>query len=181
MGLEKKNSKGTQKGGVDPNPDLHYQPAASFSPPQQFIDAIEWENGWPVIAENIKSAVKHGLVLMQLRNLWYYEIDGGYRYPTNDQYRTALTNNPNHRKLYALSLDNGSQPFLTVVQNAGFNNSSYSPMGPQPVIKVWPNGDEVSYTITHITSHAHIPMLIRLYSRRTFITFNQPHITPLVS
>ena len=143
------NSNGTQKWRVDPNPDLHYQPAASFSPPQQFIDAIEWENGWPVIAENIKSAVKHGLVLMQLRNLWYYEIDGGYRYPTNDQYRTALTNNPNHRKLYVLSLDNGSQPFLTVVQNAGFNNSSYSPMGPQPVIKVWPNGDEVAYTITY--------------------------------
>jgi hypothetical protein len=137
-----RNADGTQAWRVDPNPALRYQPDSSFTPPAENIDAIEWENGWPVIAE------QHGYVLMQLRSLWWWEIDGGYRYSTNAEYRTALTNNPNHRKLYVLNLDDGSQPFLTVVQNAGFNNSNYSPMGPQPVIKNW-NGEEVAYTITY--------------------------------
>jgi hypothetical protein len=138
-----RNSDGTQAWRVDPNPALRYQPDLSFDPPAENIDAIEWENGWPVIAE------QHGYVLMQLRSLWWYEIDGSVRYPTNSQWRTYFQNNPDRRKLYVLDLDDGSQPFLTTVLNAGFNNSNYSPMGPQPVIKTWPNGDEVAYTITY--------------------------------
>ena len=106
-------------------------------------DYIDWKYGWPVVVDD------KGLVLMQLRSLWSYEIDNGVRFATNAEWRTYLQNNPEYRKLFALSLDDGSQPFLTVVMNSGFNNSGYSPMGPQPVVRSWANADTVAYTTTY--------------------------------
>lgn len=136
------NSDGSEKWRVNPNPDLKYQPADSFDPEQEAVDTIEWEYGWPVIAE------KHGLVLMQLRSLSWYQFAGSVRLSTNGRWKQFFEKNPKHRKLYVLDLDDGSQPFLTAVLNAGYNGGNFSPMGPQPVVKTWPNGDEVAYTIT---------------------------------
>jgi hypothetical protein len=142
------NTTGQQAWRTNINDVLTYDPIGIFlNRGDEYAEVYDWAAGWPVVVDN------KNLVLMQLRSSWYYEIDGGLRLATNSAYRTALDGpNRTHRKLYALFLDTGLEAFTTVVQNAGFNNSQYSPMGPQPVIKTWTNGsniDTVAYTVTY--------------------------------
>jgi len=142
------NSDGSQRWRTNVNDVLTYDPVGIYlGRGNEYAEVYDWIHGWPVVVDS------KDLVLLQLRSSWYYEIDGGLRLPTNQDYKTALDGAyRTHRKLYALNINTGTEAFTTVVQNAGFNNSQYSPMGPQPVIKTWTNGtniDTVAYTITY--------------------------------
>lgn len=106
-------------------------------------EPVEFRYGWPVIAENA------GVVLIKARlgweRLW---VDWPQ---TNTALRQFLTQNPQHQALFALRLDDGSAPFICHVGHGGYGDGDYMPMGPQPVVKRFPNGKEVVYTVIRAT------------------------------
>src|SRR2546425_812812 len=68
---------------------------------------------------------------------------------TNGATRSWLVSNPQHQNLFAINLDDGTLKFIPAV---GFGyvedwvaGTWQSAMGSQPVVKTWPNGDEVAY------------------------------------
>jgi hypothetical protein len=61
--------------------------------------------------------------------------------------RTNLTNRPDQQALFALNLSNGNTAFATNVGHGGFGDGGYMPMGPQPVVKNLPTGQEVAYVV----------------------------------
>jgi len=101
--------------------------------------AITW--GWPVIAD------QNGLVLVKLRLFWTSLWTFGIYPTTNQAIRQDLQSNPGEQSLFAMSLDNGSVPFISNIGNGGWGDQDYLPMGPQPVVKLFPDGKEVVYTV----------------------------------
>lgn len=117
-----------------------------------------WDHGWPVVAE------QHGLVLMRLAlngSLGVADVAGpgglvsgwpaGSTASTGSVTQSWLSNNPTLQSVYALSLDNGASAFIPAMGNTTTedylsNGTPFGVMGPMPVVKVWPNGDEVAYT-----------------------------------
>ncbi len=97
-------------------------------------------NGWPVIAE------EHGLVLVKLRLNWNSIFFWSPWSTSNATTRTRLTTNKNQQALIVVSLDTGTQPFIANVGHGGYGDG-FLPMGPQPVVKAFPDGSEVVYTI----------------------------------
>jgi len=110
--------------------------------PAQDTNLGESKNGWPVIAE------AHGLVLIRYRldwqTLWTWSPWPG----TNNEMRANLTSRPDQQAVFALSLDTGASMFVTNVGNGGFGDGGYLPMGPQPVVKKFANGQEVAYVVS---------------------------------
>lgn len=105
-----------------------------------------YTHGWPVIAD------QHGIVLMRLRmtrNDAFTLPEGWVTYPeTNGAIRSYLAHNPDKQCLFALNLDDGSTAFIPAVGPGGMETPELDhSMGPQPVVKQYPNGDEVVYTI----------------------------------
>lgn len=97
--------------------------------------------GWPVIAE------AHGYVLVKLRldwqALWVWDP-----WPaTNAAIRANLQNRPEYQALFVLNLDTGSVPFIANVGHGGFGDGGFLPMGPQPVIKRFADGQELAYVV----------------------------------
>ncbi len=131
-----RNTNGSQSWHVKPSPN-----PAGF--PYTF------DRGWPVIAE------QHGIVFlrMQLAHSFMgdYPSQGGIYPNMNAQVRSYLQANPSHKNLFALNLDNGAEAFVPAVGYGSteslINGTSYGVMGTQPVVKVWPNGQEVVYMI----------------------------------
>jgi hypothetical protein len=129
------NSDGTARWRVKPTP---HQPVAPYT----------FDFGWPVIAE------KHGLALVRMQlgvsELGAYPSINSIFPNTNSAVRDWLHANPDQQNLFALSLDNGTAPFVPAVGygsvdvwvNGAFSTSALHSM---PVVKVWPNGDEVVY------------------------------------
>ncbi len=104
-----------------------------------FSDPTEFRYGWPVVAENA------GYVLVKARLPWQrLWIDWPQ---TNAGMRQLLQDNPCHRALFALDLDDGSVPFIVNVGHGGYGDNDYLPMGPQPVVKPLPGGKDVVYII----------------------------------
>lgn len=102
----------------------------------------EVSNGWPVIAE------EHGYVLVKLRLDWQSLWVSPSPWPTdNDAIRNFLQTQPAYQALFVLDLDDGSVPFIANIGHGGFGDGGYLPMGPQPVVKRFPNGQEVVYTV----------------------------------
>ncbi|MCX8104026.1 MAG: PQQ-like beta-propeller repeat protein, partial [Candidatus Bipolaricaulota bacterium] len=101
----------------------------------------EVKNGWPVIAE------AHGYVLIKLRLDWNALWDASPWPANNAAMRSYLQQNPEYQALFVLDLDDGSVPFIANVGHGGFGDGGYLPMGPQPVVKRFPNGQEVVYTV----------------------------------
>ncbi|MCX7689803.1 PQQ-binding-like beta-propeller repeat protein [Thermoflexus sp.] len=102
----------------------------------------EVKNGWPVIAEG------HGLVLIKLRLDWDALWNPWNPWPgDNITMRNGLAARPAYQALFALRLADGSQAFITNVGHGGFGDGGYLPMGPQPVVKRFPNGQEVAYVV----------------------------------
>jgi hypothetical protein len=128
------NASGALKWNVKPSPN-----AAGF--PNMFDD------GWPVIAE------KHGVVFVRMMlnqaDTTAYPSTKNIFPTTNAATRSWLQSAPQHQNLFALNLDDGSLKFVPAVGYGStedyMNGSSYGVMGSQPVVKVWPNGDEVAY------------------------------------
>jgi outer membrane protein assembly factor BamB len=115
-------------------PTVHEQPIYYYT------------NGWPVIAD------QHGLVLMRLRmerSDAFNLPDGWLSYPeTNAAIRAYLVDHPDRQVLFALNLADGSVAFVPAVGPGGMERPDKDhSMGPQPVVKRYPNGDEVVYTI----------------------------------
>jgi hypothetical protein len=103
---------------------------------------IEYTYGWPVIAE------VHGLVLIKIRLDWGTLYNVWSPWPTaNTTMRTNLTNNPGQQALFALSLDNGTSPFICNIGHGGYGDGDYMPMGPMPVVKRFNDNTEVVYTV----------------------------------
>lgn len=111
-------------------------------------NSFNW--GWPVIAE------KHGLVLMRQQLPDGNDTGAKFAGPnagkfalTNSENRTWLQQNPAYQNLFALDLSNGTQKFTPAVGfgsvEDSINGVAVAEMGTQPVVKVWPNGDEVVY------------------------------------
>lgn len=106
-------------------------------------DAVSFRYGWPVIAEGA------GVVLIKLRLPW---STLWVNWPqTNAAIRQLLTDNPENQALYVLRLSNGVSPYIANVGHGGYGDTDYLPMGPQPVVKRFPNGKEVVYTIVRAT------------------------------
>jgi hypothetical protein len=129
------NADGSQRWHVKPSPNAPNPPSYA------------WTDGWPVIAE------KHGIVFMRM-NLAAVNgagalSDFGNSFTTNAQVRTYLQNNPSEQNLFAMSLDTGAAAFVPAVGYGGTEDtvggSPTSILGQVPVVKVWPNGDEVAY------------------------------------
>jgi hypothetical protein len=128
------NVAGTQRWGVKPSPN-----------PAQF--PYTFNRAWPVIAE------QHGIVFlrMQLDKSFMsdYPSAGGIYPNTNAAVRAYLNAHPNHKNLFALSLDDGTEKFIPAVGYGStedfINGAAYGVMGSQPVVKVWPGGNEVVY------------------------------------
>lgn len=105
----------------------------------------QFDRGWPVIAE------KHGVVFvrMQLDHQAHFEgLNSGKFGTTNAENRAWLKANPQWRDLFALSLDDGSEPFIPATgygSTEDFNGQTLGVMGAQPVVKVLPGGAEVVY------------------------------------
>lgn len=105
-----------------------------------------YTHGWPVIAD------QHGIVLMRLRVQRadaFTAPEGWETYPdTNSAIRSYLISNPDRQCLFALNLDDGSTAFVPAVGPGGMERPDKEhSMGPQPVVKQYPNGDEVVYTV----------------------------------
>ncbi|WP_206156780.1 outer membrane protein assembly factor BamB family protein [Candidatus Roseilinea sp. NK_OTU-006] len=104
-----------------------------------FGDPTQFRYGWPVVAENA------GYVLVKVRLPWQrLWIDWPQ---TNAGMRQLLQDNPCHRALFALDLDDGGVPFIANVGHGGYGDNDYLPMGPQPVVKRLPSGKDVVYII----------------------------------
>jgi hypothetical protein len=131
-----RNTNGSQLWHAKPSPD-----SAGF--PYTF------DRGWPVIAE------QHGIVLLRMQLDPAFMSDfpstGGIYPDTNAQVRSYLQANPGHKNLFALNLDNGTEAFVPAVGygtvESRINNTPYGVMGTQPVVREWPNGQEVVYMI----------------------------------
>jgi hypothetical protein len=102
---------------------------------------VEYTWGWPVIAD------QNGLVLIKLRLPWDSLWAFGTYPTTNQAIRQNLQSRPDQQSLFALSLDNGSMPFISNIGNGGWGDGGVLPMGPQPVVKHLPDGSEVVYTV----------------------------------
>ncbi|MCB9457675.1 MAG: PQQ-binding-like beta-propeller repeat protein [Anaerolineaceae bacterium] len=131
------NGNGSQRWRVKPTPNT-----AGFP--------NEMDGMWPVIAE------QHGIVFVRMRldhnaGLWGGPGPGGMYPNTNAETRTFLQNNPQLKNLFALSLDSGAETFVPAVGYGGpegmENGTPYLDVGPVPVIRTYPNGDEVAYII----------------------------------
>lgn len=127
------NADGTRKWRVKPSPN-----AAGW--PNTF------DKGWPVVAE------KHGIVFVRMQLAHSENGNGpnsGRFYTDNEQNRAWLISNPQSKNLFALNLDDGSEKFVPIVGYGSvedfINGGPYGVMPGMPVIKVWPNGDEVTY------------------------------------
>ena len=109
---------------------------------------------WPVIAE------QHGIVFLRMSldpgtlgatpgTLGYFPPGTAAQAGSNT--RSWLQANPQYQNLFALSLDNGAQAFIPAVgygsNETVINGVPYGTMMGMPAVKVWPNGDEVAYTI----------------------------------
>ncbi len=70
---------------------------------------------------------------------------------TNDESRTYLTQNPSHKNLFALNLDNGTEKFIPAIGYGSTEDlfagrtEGYGIMGTQPVVKTLSSGKEVVY------------------------------------
>ncbi len=129
------NSNGSRAWRVKPTPRQPGDPGSSSS-------FAEVKNGWPVIAEG------HGLVLIKLRLDWGALWNPWNPWPgDNATMRSGLIAHPEYQALLALRLADGSQAFVANVGHGGFGDGGYLPMGPQPVVKRFPNGQEVAYVV----------------------------------
>lgn len=97
--------------------------------------------GWPVIAEG------HGYVLVKFRLDWQALWVWNPWPSTNSAMRSNLTSRPEYQALAVLNLQNGSQPFIANVGHGGYGDGGVLPMGPQPVVKRFANGQEVAYVV----------------------------------
>jgi outer membrane protein assembly factor BamB len=102
-------------------------------------ETMDFRYGWPVIADGA------GVVLVKLCLPWTVMwVDWPQ---TNAAIRQFLTQNPENQALYVLRLSDGVSPYIANIGHGGYGDSDYLPMGPQPVVKRFPNGKEVVYTV----------------------------------
>lgn len=110
----------------------------------------EMDGMWPVVAE------QHGVVFVRMRlnhdqGLWGGPGTGGMYPNTTGDIRAFLQSHPQLQNLFALSLDTGTQPFIPAVGYGGvedlINNQPYLDVGPVPVIRTLPTGQEVAYVM----------------------------------
>lgn len=97
--------------------------------------------GWPVIAEG------HGYVLIKQRLEWFSLYTWSPWPGTNSAIRSNLQSSPKDQALFTLDLDDGAIPFVANVGHGGYGDGDYMPMGPQPVVKRFANGQEVAYVV----------------------------------
>lgn len=130
------NSNGTRAWRVKPTVRTGGDPGDSNS------TLAEVAKGWPVIAE------VHGYVLIKLRLDWQAMWGIWSPWPSdNATMRSMLQANPAYQALFALDLDDGLVPFVAHVGHGGYGDGGYLPMGPQPVVKKFANGQEVAYVV----------------------------------
>ncbi|MCS7222901.1 MAG: pyrrolo-quinoline quinone, partial [Anaerolineae bacterium] len=92
-------------------------------------------------------AEAHGYVLIKLRLDWNALWDASPWPADNAAMRSYLQQNPEYQALFVLDLDDGSVPFIAHVGHGGFGDGGYLPMGPQPVVKRFSNGQELVYIV----------------------------------
>lgn len=135
------NADGTRAWRVRP---VHASLRPGFGEPPGATGFAEYQYGWPVVADAA------GYVLIKVRLDW--ESLWTWNWPTtNAQMRANLIAQPEQQALFALDLDDGTQPFIANIGSGGYGDGGYLPMGPQPVVKRLPNGKDVVYTIVRGT------------------------------
>ncbi len=127
-----RNADGTQSWRVKPSP----------STPSNYI---EFEGGWPVVAE------KNGVVFLRMSLGVIGNVIGRVWPTTNAGIRQALLSEPGYKNLFALNLDTGQEAFIPAVAPSGVEaltgNSPRLKINTFPVIKVLSDGSEVAYSI----------------------------------
>jgi hypothetical protein len=102
----------------------------------------EVAKGYPAIAD------VHGIVFVRYKIDWDSIYFAGLWHPDNTWIRSTLAANPERRNVFALSLSDGSEPFIVNVGQGGIEQSSiYIDQGRSPVIRILPNGQEVAYAM----------------------------------
>ncbi|MBZ0297214.1 MAG: PQQ-binding-like beta-propeller repeat protein [Anaerolineae bacterium] len=110
----------------------------------------EMDGMWPVIAE------QHGIVFVRMRldhnpGLWGGPGPGGMYPNSNSETRAFLQAYPQLKNLFALDLDDGTEAFIPAVGYGGpegmANGEPFLDVGPLPVIRVLPDGQEVAYMV----------------------------------
>ncbi len=129
------NADGGRAWRVKPTPRTGGNPGDSNS------SVAEAYHGWPVIAE------VHGYVLVKLRLDWQSLWLPNPWPSTNAAMRSFLQSQPAYQALLVLDLDDGTVPFIANVGHGGYGDGGYMPMGPQPVVKQLPDGQEVAYVV----------------------------------
>jgi len=132
-----KNGDGTAKWPPFKPTARTYQTGNNIAP-----DRAEARWGWPVIAE------EHGYVLVKYRLDWDTLYGAWSPWPTdNATIRSNLTSRPDQQCMFAIDLDDGSVPFICNLGHGGWGDGGFMPMGPMPIVKRFPNGDEVVYAV----------------------------------
>jgi hypothetical protein len=144
------NSDGSRKWRVKPSPNSAGDPAVTVT---QTVSGTsvgsQFDLGWPVIAE------QHGVVLLRMQlphDFMTASPNTSHIFP-NDLATTRawLQANPKYKNLFALNLDDGTEKFVPAVgygsteDTIATRTEGYGVMGSQPVVKVWPGGQEVAY------------------------------------
>jgi hypothetical protein len=106
----------------------------------------ELSYGWPVVSD------ANNLVLIKYRLDWNTMWTWNPWPTTNTAIRTNLQGQPNQQALLAVNMDTGAVPFITNVGHGGYGDGDYMPMGPQPVVKRFSDGNEVAYTVIRGTN-----------------------------
>lgn len=138
------NTNGARAWRVKPTP-------LSPGNPADAAPNAEARNGWPVIAE------EHGLVLIRYRLNWQTLWTWNPWPSTNAAMRSNLASRPDQQSLHVLRLADGATAFIANVGHGGFGDGGYMPMGPQPVIKRFSNGQEVAYVVMRGSPCANTP------------------------
>jgi hypothetical protein len=144
------NRDGSRKWRVKPSPNTPGDPSVAVA---QTVSGTsvgsQFDLGWPVIGE------QHGVVLLRMQ----LPHDFMAAYPATNHIfptdlaatRAWLQSSPQYKNLFVLNLDDGTEKFVAAVGYGSTEDTistrveGYGVMGSQPVVKVWPGGQEVAY------------------------------------
>jgi hypothetical protein len=142
------NANGVARWRVKPTPNEPGEPSYNGGD-GQLHRAYNYEHGWPVVAEG------HDIVMIRLHqpNPSFFSVPGsssGTWYPSSNGAIRSFLSGSSLQTLFALRLTDGSQAFVPAVGPGGIDSPDLetgSTLGPPPVVRTLPNGEEVAYTI----------------------------------
>lgn len=126
---------------VKPTVRTNYPNTGTYGRTAMGTSDAEVAYGWPVVSD------QNDLVIVKYRLDWNTMWTWSPWPVTNAQMRSNLDGMPNQQSFFALDLSNGVKRFTMNLSHGGFGDGDDMPMGPMPVIKTLPDGNQVAYAI----------------------------------